>query len=154
MKILFVEDDDIKANVILDYIQNEISETHEIIRKHSWQGGIIEIIKKSNMYNMILLDMSMPRYDSDVGDVNEEFEAFAGWDIIKEMNRRGIVIPTCVITSFDYFGENDEIIDGHTLDEKLKEEFPNIYMGMIYFNSSQMIWKENLLQKLKLGENK
>ncbi|WML50239.1 response regulator [Neobacillus sp. PS3-34] len=147
MKILFIEDDDIKANTILDYL-NELPIEFEFTRRHSWQSGLIEIIGKKDYFEMIILDMSMPRYDPDIGDVNEEFETFAGWDILKEMNRRKLMIPTSIVTSFDHFGEG--MMDRFSLDDTLNKEFKNFYNGMIFFNSSQMSWKDELYDKIRL----
>ncbi|MEH7435756.1 hypothetical protein [Bacillus thuringiensis] len=144
MKLLLIEDDDIKADIIIDFLKDESKLTNSIVRKHSWQSGIIEIIGNKDNYDLVLLDMSMPRYDADVGDVNEEFETFAGWDILREMKRRNIILKVCVITSFDYFGEGNNVLESHTLNEELEQEFPILYKGMIYFNSSQINWKDEL----------
>ncbi|MFP8644515.1 hypothetical protein ACLHWY_23495 [Priestia aryabhattai] len=151
MELLLIEDDDIKADIIMEFLTEESKLTDSIIRKQSWQSGIIEIINNKEKYNLVLLDMSMPRYDANVGDVNEEFETFAGWDILREMKRRDIILKVCVITSFDYFGEGENVLDSNTLNEELEEEFPKLYKGMIYFNSSQINWKEELKQLILKG---
>lgn len=150
MKLLFIEDDDLKASFILDFLTEEFNNKLSITRKKSWQSGLIEVLDNYQSYELILLDMSMPRYDPDVGDVNEEFETFAGWDLLKEMKRKRINIPACIITSFDYFGKDDNLINHSKLDLILADEFPEFYEGMIFFNSSHINWKN----KLKVTINK
>lgn len=143
MKILLVEDDDIKANQITEFIDNLHGRSYGITRKSSWQSGIKEIIKNLH-YNIIILDMSMPRFDLATGDVYEEFEPFAGLDILREMKRRKINIPTFVVTAFDVFGEEDNKINYDQLNNLLDVEFNNMYLGMTYFNSTSEKWKKDL----------
>lgn len=147
MNILHIEDDDIKAKTLLNFIKS-LPTKYSIERRVSWQSGIIEIINNGDLYDFLILDMSMPRYDYSVGDVNEEFETFAGWDILKEMKRRNIHIKCIVLTAFDYFGEGPDIIDRHTLDQALKSDFSDFYEGMIFFNTTQTAWKDELVAYL------
>lgn len=145
MNVLLVEDDDIKASSIEEFLENKIE---KINRKKSWQTGLIEIIKNMK-YDLILLDMSMPRYDYDGSDNSYEFEPFAGWEIMKEMKRRKIIVNTIVITSFGTFGKDDNRIDVNVLNDRLKNEFSNFYRGIIKYNSSIVTWKEELEKILK-----
>jgi CheY-like chemotaxis protein len=144
MKLLFIEDDDLKASTILDFINEDFKMSLQIIRRKSWQSGLLEVIDNYKNYGFILLDMSMPRYDSDIGDVNEEFETYAGWDLLKEMKRKRIHLPVCIITSFDFFGTDENLINHEKLDLILHDDFPEFYQGMIYFNSSYIDWKNKL----------
>ncbi len=145
MDILLIEDDDIKASNIEEFLQNKIK---KITRKKSWQTGLVEIVKNRS-YDLILLDMSMPRYDYDGSDNLYEFEPFAGWEIMKEMKRRKINISTIVITSFGTFGKDENRIDVNGLNDKLELEFSNFYKGIIRYNSSIVTWKEELEKVLK-----
>lgn len=146
MKILFIEDDDIKATTIIDFIQEDVFRDGQIniIRKKSWQSGLLEVMDNNDNYDLVLLDMSMPRYDFDVGDVNEEFETYAGWELLKEMKRIHIYLSTYIITSFDHFGHDQKSINYEKLDLILAKEFTDFYKGMIYFNSSLVDWKDKI----------
>ncbi|EOU1892326.1 response regulator [Clostridium perfringens] len=145
MNILLVEDDDIKASSIEDFVKNK---TNKMNRKKSWQTGLIEIIKNRE-YDLIFLDMSMPRYDYDGNDNSYEFETFAGWEIMKEMKRRKIIVNTVVITSFGTFGKDDNKMDVDVLNNKLETEFKDFYRGIIKYNSAIVTWKEELENILK-----
>ncbi|KQB77047.1 hypothetical protein AK964_19260 [Clostridium butyricum] len=107
-------------------------------------------IVKNRSYDLILLDMSMPRYDYDGSDNLYEFEPFAGWEIMKEMKRRKINISTIVITSFGTFGKDENRIDVNGLNDKLELEFSNFYKGIIRYNSSIVTWKEELEKSFKI----
>lgn len=140
MNVLLVEDDDIKASNIEEFIYKKIKKMN---RKKSWQTGLMEIIKNKD-YDLILLDMSMPRYEYDEENNSYEFEPFAGWEIMKEMKRRKILVDTVVITSFDTFGKDNARINVKGLNDKLKDEFSSFYKGIITYNSSLLTWKEEL----------
>ena len=88
--------------------------------------------------------MSMPRYDSDFGVTNEEFEPFAGVELLKEMKRKKIIKPVCVITAFDVFGKGDSKITSQNLDKKLKSDFSATYKGMVFYSSSLLNWQADL----------
>lgn len=148
MKILLIEDDETKASSITNYITEEFVSIKVINRKKSWQSGLLEILDNM-IYNVVLLDMSMPRYDAEVGDVNEEFEAFAGEELLNEMYRKEISANVCVITSFDFFGKNSERVDANTLDKRMKCKFKDNYKRMIYFSYSSSKWKDELKDFLK-----
>lgn len=149
MRILLVEDDDIKAENIMDFIGGNIT------RKKSWQSGLMEIIRNRS-YDLIILDMSMPRYDYDGSGTTYDFESFAGLDIMKEMKRREIIIPTIVITSFDSFGQEEQRIDINKLKDNLNVEFSEFYKCTISYNSLILTWKEELIEFFKhyFGEDR
>lgn len=149
--ILLVEDDEIKANEIVEFIKILLDKQISFSRKASWQSAIQEIVKNTT-YSLILLDMSMPRFELEIGDVYEEFESFAGLDVLKEMKRRKIVIPTIVITAFDEFGEENKI-SFNELRNILKDEFKEYCLGITYFKSGSSKWKEDL-RKIILEEEK
>lgn len=144
VKILLVEDDDIKADNIIKFINEKIT------RMKSWQSGLMEIIKHRD-YNLIILDMSMPRYDHNSSSNTYDFEPFAGLEIMKEMKRRKIFITTIVVTSFDTFGQDEQKVDLDKLKERLEIEFNEFYKGTIYYNSLLLTWKEELEKFLEGG---
>jgi CheY-like chemotaxis protein len=144
MKFLIIEDDPTKSESVETFLNNLDSVEIKLEKKVSWQSGLIEIIENGQDYNFLILDMSMPRYDPEIADTNEEFEIFAGWEILKEMKHLGLNIPTCVFTSYDYFGEGNESVDRETIHSNLTSEFPGIYKGMIYFRTTDLSWKDKL----------
>jgi len=148
MNILLIEDDEIKAENILNFLNKEQKNQSKLFWKKSWQGGLIEILD-NNIYDIILLDMSMPRYDSEICDSNEEFETFAGRELMKEMKRKKIFTPVCVVTAFDIFGKDEYKLNAEELNVELTNEFKNFYLGMISFSTSLVNWKDELLQVIE-----
>lgn len=139
MKILYVEDEEVKAKEIVDLLKQE----HIVVLKKSLNSGIAAIL--DDMYDLILLDMSLPLYDYDTEDEDEnDFETFAGIDILDELIRTERKENVVVITAFDILGEGDKVITMQQLDEQLKNEYGELYLGIIFYNSSSLEWRRAL----------
>lgn len=142
MKILYVEDEEVKAKEVLDVLNNK----GIIDFRKSLNSGLAVI--QEEIFDLILLDMSLPLYDYSSVDENEnDFETFAGIDILEELDRKGRDDKVVIITAFDVLGEGENEITMVQLDEKLQEEYENVYLGLIYYDSSSLEWRRSL-QKL------
>lgn len=142
MKILYVEDEEVKAKEVLDVLNNK----GIIDFRKSLNSGLAAIQEKN--FDLILLDMSLPLYDYSSVDENEnDFETFAGIDILEELDRKGRNDKVGIITAFDILGEGENEITMVQLDDKLQEEYKDVYLGLIYYDSSSLEWRRSL-QKL------
>lgn len=143
MKILLVEDQEEKAKSITSLLQSKISES-VVTLKTSLRSGIKEIIGNSS-YDLLLLDMSLPRYDVDTVDADQVIpEGFAGKEILAQMDLRDIRIPVILVTQYSVFGENK--IDLIELDVDFKEKYREIYLGHVYYSSASKNWSEELIE--------
>ena len=122
MKILYVEDEEVKAKEVLDVLNNK-----GIINfRKSLNSGLAAIQEET--FDLILLDMSLPLYDYSSVDENEnDFETFAGIDILEELDRKGRDDKVVIITAFDILGEGENEITMVQLDEELQEEYEDVY---------------------------
>lgn len=145
MNILIVEDDITKSSQIENCLSVFFSSS--IITKAMSYNSGIEVLEKEE-FDLLILDMSMTTYDNGLG----RHRSFAGRDILYEMERLDIIIPTIIITGFSYFGEGAERINFDELDIKLSNEFETVYLGMIRYDSSYLDWEQELI--LKLNERK
>lgn len=143
MNILYIEDEIAKAKQVVDYVKS-ISENIKIVEKRSYTSGVLEI--RSHPYDCLLLDMSLPLYD--IGNLENsdqnEFETFAGLDILEEIIRINIKVKVIVITAFDILGENDDRINLEQLDDKMRSEYSDVYLGSIHYNISSLEWRKQL----------
>ena len=148
MNILYVEDEEEKAREVVTYL----SEKNKVILKKSYSSGVSAIYESS--YDLILLDMSLPLYDYGSEDEDEnEFDTFAGIDIIDELVRLDRKEKVAIITAFDILGEDDSRIDVHQLDERLKLEYNKNYIGTIYYDVSSLEWRRELQEIIKKYED-
>lgn len=139
MNILYVEDEEVKAKEVLA----SLDERYNVDLRKSLSKGLSAIQEKQ--YDLVLLDMSLPLYDYDSEDEDEnDFETFAGIDILEELIRKSRNDKVVVITAFDILGEGENEITMLQLDENLQEEYKEIYLGLIYYDSSSLEWRRNL----------
>lgn len=141
MKIILIEDDKKKIEDIKGFL-SEYHNYNNLTIRESYQSGLRELIK--NEYNLLLLDMSVPTWDKTIHEPGGNFEKFGGYKILKEITRKNRAIDTVLITMFDDFGESDNSITLSQLDGALSDEFPNIYKGVVYYNTREDKWKTEL----------
>ena len=143
MKGLLIEDDQIKASEIIDFLERNFSYSEiELIHRKSYQSGIEKIFEE--VFDFILLDMSIPTYDQDQGNFSGKPRNFGGRDILKEMKRYKKVSNVLVITQYNEFdGGSISIKD---LDEELRIKYNDLYKGYVYYKSGQTEWEINLLR--------
>lgn len=146
LKILVVEDDDNKAKQISQFL-NAIIEDLNLTIKKSFQSGMEAII--NNLFDLVLLDMSMPTFEASPSKPKGRHRHYAGKDILTEMKREGVSIPTIVVTQFGVFGEGSDTMNSEQLDINLKGEFPEMYLGMVHYNTSVSDWRKSLEEFLK-----
>ncbi len=143
-KLLLIEDDDYKAFQIRDFLEEE---GYHVDIRSSFQSGMKTLV--SDSYHLLLLDMSIPTFETVKSSQNNRYRPFGGVDILKELQRRELRIPVIVVTQYSVFGEDRENITREDLDESLTEQFESIYQGMVYFDASSLDWTFRLRELLK-----
>lgn len=147
MKVLFIEDEQTKEKYICDLLRDFDNKVDITVEK-SLMSGISRIQKES--FDITLLDMSLPLYDigSNIDEINE-FEAFAGIDILEEMFRIDYTGKVIVITAFDIIEDDTKRLSLEQLNIQMKNDYPGLYMGCIHYNSSSLEWKRELEVKIR-----
>lgn len=148
MNILFIEDELSKQRYVLKFLKEKHIEN--ITTVNSVMSGMIKL--KQEKYDYLLLDMSLPLYDFNGEDEdNNEFDAFGGLEILNEVQRRGMVVKVVVITAFDIIEDSTRRLDLEQLDIQMKDNYPSNYLGCIHYDLSSLEWKMEL-SNLILGE--
>ncbi len=141
MKILIIEDDSNKMQRISNEIR-EIKTDALITEARSYQSGMQLLM--SVKFDFLLLDMSLPIFDISPEEDGFRVDPFSGRNILGEMFRKDVIVPTVVITMFETFGDGSDLMTLDELDKELSENYSSIYKGVIYYNSSEINWKESL----------
>lgn len=102
MNILIIEDDPNKAKQLNEFFSN-VSDVKSITTKSSYKTGLKEILK--NEYHFLVLDMSMPTFDISTEAGGGKVMHFGGKEILRQLRRKKVNIPTVVVTQFESFGE-------------------------------------------------
>lgn len=150
MEILYVEDEQNKARQVVQVIKENIPSVNILLR-NSYNAALMEIGREN--LDLILLDMSLPLYDvSEAMEYEEDndFETFAGIDLLEEFVRIDSKKKVIIITAFDVLGEDDNRINLMQLDEKMKKEYCDNYRGIIYYSSSSLEWCHKLVELIKI----
>lgn len=143
MKVLVVEDDSYKANALFDFIKLEYPLASIVIRE-SLSSGMFELLEFPEI-DLILLDMSMPSFDMSDKDPRGGLpESFAGEDFLSQMELMEIDVPVIVVTQFETFERDDDVIPLDSLTGRLRDGYPNIFLGSVYFKSTSEEWKKKL----------
>lgn len=140
MRVLLVEDSHDKRDNIVDVL-NQFHIPIAIKIEESVRGAI-EQIDSNEIFDLILLDMSLPLFDitDDIPDGGEA-ESFGGHEIIEQMSFLKIFTPVIVITHYRAFQGGTTF---EALEIQLKSTYPKIVQGMIYYDHPSNAWKHEL----------
>lgn len=145
MKILFIEDDELKRERVKEYLYSIVTSL-ELTEAHSYQGGLRAVLMGS--FDCVLLDMNLPTYSISQTESGGRIQHFAGRELLRQLQRKEILIPVIVLTQLDYFGELESRITLPELDVELKKSFPENYIGYSYFHVASEDWRQSLLALL------
>jgi CheY-like chemotaxis protein len=144
INILIVEDDEDKLETLMNFLNLEFPNV-EINTARSFSSGLRSVVQGAKKYDGILLDMSMPNYDSSATEPGGgKPESFAGSDLLAQMKLRKIEIPTLVVTMFDKHGEEPNRISLEQLEEQLTKMYSPIFRGLTYYSLSESDWRNSL----------
>lgn len=135
-KILLIEDDENKRADIIDFITEKYPGKVTDFAM-SFNTGVR--MAMSGDYDLMLVDMTLPKFDKDKGS-NERTLHNGGELLISYLMDIGMIIKCIVITQYDNFGE--ETLG--TIDNRLKLDCSESYVGAVKYNSSEDGWKYEL----------
>ena len=142
MKILIIEDDELKHQHLEKFVSNLTLDSDFTWRK-SYQSGLKEIM--ANTYDLVLLDMSMHIYEKTAQESGGSFETYAGRMILTEIDINEIITRVIVVTGYDVYSDGKTL---ETLKVELRNEFGDFYIDTVYFIGSQDKWKTELTKLL------
>ena len=150
IRTILIEDDSKKIEDIKEYLTNQLGCENFTVRE-SYQSGIREILK--NDFDLLLLDMSIPTFDKTPLESGGPYEKFGGYKVLREIIRKKRPVKTILITMFDDFGESDLSITLSQINESLKQEFSNLYLGSVFYHARENKWQEDLKYIIQDIEN-
>lgn len=142
MRIILIEDDDFKSKQIKSFL---VGLGHEIVLKKAFNTGMKAITTEK--FDLALLDMTIPSFEISPEHPTSRIRKYGGRDVLSEIERCEIKLPSIVITQYRVFDDGEMSIE--KIDMELSQEFSQIYLGIVYYNSSTMDWQERLLELIK-----
>lgn len=146
MKILLVEDDEHKKEIIKEYLISSINPLI-LTEKSSYHSALEAVI--NNEFDLIILDMSMPI--SDFSDDNYDYEpdTFAGRELLDQMQIRKINVPVIIVTQFDIFDVGNSNMTLKQLELELLGTFKN-FKKAIFYRSDIETWKKEISNSINI----
>ena len=146
MNVLLVEDDQFKAKRLEQTIEKLVPGV-AIQRANSVRSST-QALESGVRLNLVILDMSLPTFDVGPRESGGRPQGFGGREVMRFMLNNELHVPVIVVTQFERFGEADREIDLPTLAQSLKAEFPDLFRGMVYYDSTSERWRTDLTELL------
>jgi CheY-like chemotaxis protein len=151
MKILIIDDSDYKIQSLQALVnQSGLASRMEVAR--SFQSGLRAI--KDMMPDLVLLDMTLPTSERQDGRLEGRTRIFGVREILAEMELEDIRSRVIVVTQFDHFGEPPNAVNLAVLLEQLKEAYPSLFIGGVYYSNVDSAWQGKLRTILEGLEDK
>lgn len=139
MRIILIEDDEFKAKQITAFLETK---GMEVTLRKAFNTGMKSITTEK--FNIALLDMTIPSFEISPEHPSSRIRKYGGKDILSEIERCDINLPSIIITQYRVFDDGDVSIE--KIDMELSQEYDGIYRGIVYYNSSTMDWQDKLLE--------
>ncbi|OGU17127.1 MAG: hypothetical protein A2076_04155 [Geobacteraceae bacterium GWC2_53_11] len=147
MRILVVEDDQYKHDILLNFLQKKLNNS-TIISAKSVSSSIKAI--NDELFDYIILDMSLPTFDVSSTESGGKPQGFGGVDILRYLDSLDYLGAVIVVTQFEKFGDGVEEKDLTLLRSQLLDEFPQILKAVVYFDSTVKTWQNELSKVIDL----
>jgi DNA-binding NtrC family response regulator len=146
MRVLVIEDDDLKTDRVRSFLAGEIPDVKVEVAK-SYKSGLRALVART--HSLVILDMTLPTFDIQPGADGGRPLSLGGQELLRQMKRRSAMYPTAVVTGFDSFGSGPEAVTLARLDEDLRKEFGSFYLGCVYFNATSEDWRDKLRELVR-----
>lgn len=145
--IYIVEDNILKAACISDFFLREYVETFSTTVFGSFQSALKAI--ETSPPDLIILDMTLPTFDRKPNSREGRMRPIGGYDLMCKMKYKDISAYVVVVTQLETFGEGDEEISFPEITARCDRDFPNFFLGSVYFDQGGINWQSNLALLIK-----
>ena len=143
MEILVVEDTGPKQSKIVSFLFEHYNYTN--IQVANSVRSAIGFLENEN-FDLMLLDMSLPTYDISAEETGGRPQSFGGMEVLRNAELLEIQIPTIVVTAYEAFVKGKRKLSLSGMDEELSNDHPDVYCGLVYYNSVLGTWEAELNQ--------
>lgn len=146
MNILLVEDEAPKRENIRLVLDQRFPD-RRLIEARS-VGSAIRALR-TEKFELIILDMSLPTFDIKVGESGGRPQGFGGVEVLRYMDRLDVVAPVIVVTAYPAFSQGDREIDLGALEKTLAKDHPESFKSVVFYNSMFSTWREELQEAME-----
>lgn len=145
VRALLIEDDDAKGQTVYGSLNREFSRL-KILGDVTFAGSVQSAIEwlKRDSFDLIVADMSLPTFDVKNAESGGSPRPLGGLEVFDFLERLGLKVPVIVITSYPVISDGSTHMKFSELEATLSLDFPDIFIGSIYYDSTFTNWDEKL----------
>ncbi|MFA5976436.1 MAG: response regulator [Elusimicrobiota bacterium] len=151
MLVYIVEDSELKARKISEFFEELLPSTFSFLLFASYQSGLRAVENKSP--DLLVLDMTLPNFDRLPNAREGKVRPLGGYDLMRKMKLKGLRTKVAVVTQLESFGDGEEIVSFKDMTERCHSEFPEIFLGSVYFDQAGTGWRDALASLIKSVSN-
>lgn len=148
MSIYIIEDSPIKATNLISFLTEVTDEPRDIHLFVSFQSGLKAI--EANAPDTLILDMTLPTFDRRPNAREGRLRPLGGYDIMRKIKLKGIRTQIIVVTQLESFGDDEDEVSFKEITAQCHREFPDLFLGSVYYDQNGTNWRPQLLQLLSL----
>jgi len=148
MNLLLIEDNDLKKEKILAFIFESFPDIN-VTTASSYNTAMT--LALDNVYDLMILDMSIPTYEKNENNRGGRFRVFGGREIAQRLKKMKKLPNFLVLTGYKDFKNDIEKITFEQLAE-IMSKIDHSFLGMIHYESASSKWKSETL--LAIGKCK
>ncbi len=144
MKIWLIEDDGFKRDKLRAALLEKFPHA-EVLEARSAKSAF-KLLNKGTP-NVVVLDMSLPTFDIGPTESGGRPQGYGGVEVLREMERRELVVPVVVVTQYEVFGE--ERMSIRELAKKLATDHGANFVELVYYDTVSGTWKPKFAEAIQ-----
>jgi hypothetical protein len=88
--------------------------------------------------------MTLPNYDQGPDEPGGQTRVFGGRDFLRQLTRMKVQLPVIVVTQFQTFNKQGEIIGLSDLERQLSKLFPHSFRAVVSYHAAVHGWRDQL----------
>lgn len=145
MKILMIEDEEVKARRI-ESVVRKLLPSCDIKVARSVNSGLAALVELRP--DLLLLDMSLTTFSVGPREAGGRPQNFGGIEVLDQMERLELEVPTIIITQFETFRRGSTEISIKTIRIELEQQYKAVFRSLISYNSADARWEKELSRSL------
>ena len=139
MNVLVIEDNQLKREKIVNFLEQYAM--INVREAASYNSGLT--IAMNEIFDLIIIDMSMPTFDKTDMTQGGRFRSIAGKEIALKLKKHNKLPTFVILTGYRDFSVNTENLSLEEIHEILSS-LGSVYKGYIIFDSAEIYWQEKL----------
>ncbi|MBD0684357.1 MULTISPECIES: hypothetical protein [unclassified Pseudomonas] len=141
MKIYIIEDDLLKLEKIQAFLRSILPHS-DLNNYGSFNSGLRAC--ESDTPDIVILDMALPTFDRQPNKREGRLRPLGGYDLLRKFSLKNLTVKAIVVTQLTEFGDGVEEMSFGEISEVCIEEFPEIFLGSVYFGQASLEWQSKL----------